>query len=173
MITEEESYRRMKVRHAVLWKYIEQFIKDSSVESVLEIGCGINSPVSDWVTMYTGVDINKSVDAIHRDFMLMGANEVCKHDMLLACGVIEHCHGYVSFLKQVKAFNYPFTLISFFNGLNRDEETYKIKDKVLVNRYSHRLLKTSLGPQGLRLKHEFINLGPKDDVLIIHGEQEQ
>ena len=100
----------MQRRHVVLWKYLEQFIKDSEIESILEVGCGMYPPAKDWAIVHTGIDLNENTDALHKDFTLMEPWEVLRHDLLLACGVIEHCDGYSNFLRQVKRFNFTHTL---------------------------------------------------------------
>lgn len=165
------AYQQMQKRHVVLWKYIEQFIKDSDIESVLEVGCGMYPPAKDWVTIHTGIDLNEQTDAIHKDFTIMEPFEVMGHDLLLACGVIEHCDGYSNFLRQVKRFNFKHSLVTFFNGLDRDEDIHNLHpDGYIINKYSKEKVKATLDE--FELRHWFVNLSPHDDVLIIVQEGE-
>ena len=163
------SYRQMQKRHKLLWEYIKRFILDSDIKSVLEVGCGLNSPVKAWVKDYTAIDLNENVKAIHKDFTKMEPFEVLEHDLLLACGVIEHCDGYTEFLRQVKRFNFTHSLITFFCGLDRDEEIYRVhKDGYIINQYSQKKIESVLS--SLDMRHFFVNLTPHDDVLVIMQE---
>lgn len=163
------AYKQMLKRHTFLWEYVKRFIIDSEIESVLEVGCGLESPVKNWVNIHTGIDLNDKTDALHKDFTLMEPCEVMEHDLLLACGVIEHCDGYRNFLKQVKRFSFKHTLISFFCSLDRDDDIHNLHpDGYIINKYSWWKIISVL--EEFELRHFFVNLTPRDDVLIIMQE---
>ncbi len=164
-----EVYSGMFKRHPKLWQFVEDFIKDHEVESVLEIGCGLVSPVRNWVKEYQAVDVNESSDAIHENFLFMDTAKFRDIDLVVACGVIEHCENYTSFFEQINKIQPKYALISFFNDINREEDFITITTKDPIgefnwNRYSRRQMDKKLDELGL--KHYWIHIKLNEDILI-------
>lgn len=169
-----DKYGQMLRRHASLWSFVENFIKDKNIKSILEIGCGTMPKAKNWVKKYQAVDININTDAIHEDFNTMDVGKLDKCELLLACAVIEHCNGYSDFLEQTKRVNPKYALITFFNKLNRDKDYFmeceKEKDtlgKYPWNRYSMKGIETKLEELKLLDKSEFFTLNERNIILLI------
>jgi hypothetical protein len=166
----KEKYEAMAERHQPLWDFVQKFITDHNILSVLEVGCGLASPVPKWVEHHTGIDLNEQTHALHVDFMQLRPTLPVQFELLLACAVIEHIEsGYEPFIEHVLRFSPKFALISFFNGLYRDQNYLRVNPKgVWKNRYSKVKLQTYMDSR--RVDYEIIALARKEDVLIIKGE---
>lgn len=161
-------YKGMTQRHHEFWRFVARFIKEKNIQSILEIGCGFNSPIKN-IAKYTAIDINEQVDAIHEDFTKMDISPYKGYDLLVASAVIEHCEGYSDFLEQVKKAEPKHAIITFFNRLDRDRDLYMTTTKDPIgtfpwNRYSKVGVENKLKELGFQ--YEIIRI-MKDDVLII------
>lgn len=167
----KEIYEPMIKRHRDLWKFVENFIKEKNIKSVLEVGCGKIQLTKKLVPIYQCVDINNQTDAIHEDFTKMDTSSF-KCDLLLACGVIEHCNGYSKFLEQIKRIRPKYAIVSFFNKLSwKDDymmESAKAgaENKFWWNRYSQKKIEEKLKELGL--SYSFIVFSKRDIVLVIN-----
>lgn len=159
----------MLSRHQPLWRYVRKFIFTQKVKTLLEVGCGLRPLAVRWVEEYHAIDLNEQTDAIHKDFTKVSTKTLPKAEMLLACAVIEHCDGYAKFLSQVKAYNAPYTLISFFNGLDRNRSKIFKKDvEVVTNSYARSSIAKECAKLGMQA--EIVVLNARDTILIIKGE---
>ena len=174
-VTTELGYTKMFKRHLGLWRWVDEFMAHNKIESVFEVGPGLLDNINKKVKTYQSVDLTKNGDSIYNDFTTMNLDEFSgKFDLLLACGVIEHCNGYKDFFRRVLDINAKFVVISFFNGINRYEDIIKrVSDKhthefkFYVNSYSQAEMEIELDKLGLLDKSEFITLGKKNSILII------
>lgn len=138
----------MLMRHRALWQWIEQFINEHQIHSVLEIGPGLVSPVGEWVKHYYAIDVNTKTDAAHADFTQINVRSLPHADLLLAANVIEHCPSYEPFLLQAKMYCASYTIVSFFNRIWRDDNHIrKCHSKVYKNRYSKKRIEQWLEAQ--------------------------
>lgn len=165
------SYHRMLQRHRPLWQFVYDFIREREIRSVLEVGCGLLNPVKRWVEDYQAIDLNEQTKAIHADFRTMDVQPWHGVDLLLACGVIEHCEdGYERFLLQVKVVQARYALVSLFNSLARKANVrYRHEGDYCLRGYAGDKLKTWLDANGFNWRIEV--LGRNDTVLVLEGER--
>lgn len=110
----------MQRRHSILWEWVHAYIVEHDIHNVFEIGCGQLPLVRQWVPHYQGVDLNITTDALHDDFLTMELSPWLGTDLVLACGVIEHCpEGFSPFLHRICAMKPKHAVVSFFNGLRQ------------------------------------------------------
>ena len=164
-------YIKMQDRHTGLWKYVHDFIKDKGITSCLEVGCGVCSPVDDWVDDWQGIDLNKNVDCdFHIDFAseLFTELTLSKKDLLLSCSVIEHCEKYETFLENISHYNAKWSLITFFRGWRSNHSVIaKGKGDFYNNRYAQSDITNKC--EELDLDFSYIRTG-RDNILIIKGK---
>jgi len=160
-------YRRMQRNHSYQWKFIQEFIVEKEINSVLEIGCGLCPLVRDLVTKYQGVDLNTHADAIHANFLDLDVQAFVGWDLLLAANVIEHAPtGYVPFINQVVKAGCKWAIITFFNGLEWVANSCRNHPFGFpLQVYSRAKLEEFLRNEGL--DYEIRVLTWKDTVLII------
>ena len=175
---EEVVYKRMRKQHAPLREYLLNFIDEKNVISILEVGCGLISQFKNTAPVYQAIDINVQTDAIHEDFTKLSDSVVLgfkdKFDLLLANSVIEHCEfGYRDFIYTAAEINAKYTIIGFFNGLNRKDDYFFYKTshggEYPWNKYSQKKMEKFLKEIGIADRSEFIRLGRHDTILIIKG----
>ncbi len=126
-------YDGRKNCHAELWQFVERFIRDNRVASILEVGGG-HGYASELVDRYCGVEVNPlAVLAGHNryphamfiegDFCNMDLTGVAgQYDMVLACAVAEHCVSYKPLIVKAMQARPRFVVVSFFCGLDRQED---------------------------------------------------
>lgn len=163
----KKHYRRMRRRHARLWDFVERYIQDNHVKSIVEVGCGLDPNVEFLVDEYLGIDLNPRTNAFHVDFTKMDVKKLPCPDLLLACGVIEHCEDYNEFLSQVKLINAKYSIVSFFGGPFKRIVKGQWKS-VLYHIYPRKMLAGVIAKCGV--EGELIKLWKTDTVLIIKGE---
>jgi len=118
-------YQPMILRHAAMWGRVAGLIAKRRVSSVFEVGCGLGHIAAN-VPRYCGVDLNPNVIALAQqrhtdaeflvdDWLTMDtAALVGRFDMVLACGVIEHCAHWRPFAEKALALRPRLLVISFF-----------------------------------------------------------
>ena len=163
-------YEDMIKRHLNTWCFIQGFVIACKVNNIIEVGGGNISPVKKMVKDYLNIDINKNVEAITGDFTKMDLSNIKTPDLLLASNVIEHCNGYSNFFNQVKKLKPRHTIITFFNGLERDSDIFRIitdgkVGKFYWNKYSMVKIRKKLMELDL-IKNDFVKIN-KDWVLVI------
>lgn len=165
----DEDYGRMLNRHKPLWDYVYRFIRTKNIQSILEIGAGKNPLAREWVSIYKAIDLNDGTDAIHADFTMISTKLFPESDLLLACGVIEHCEGYGRFFEQAHDYNAPWTIISFFNDVRRSKDYIKIgRCGVFNNKYSAVNMNGFLS--FMKMDFKWLRLTRRSVVLIIKGK---
>jgi ferredoxin len=162
-------YERMRKRHKWLWEFVHAFIKEHDIKSVFEVGCGIDPVVRKWADTYFGVDLNENAhDCIHADFTTMDVVPYQYVDLVLACGVIEHCEDCRVFFSQIKRIAPKFAVVSFFGATDRTEDIRTIqKGGYPFHGYTREGIEQTLND--LDMSHELLRIH-FDDVLIITGE---
>ncbi|GAG42348.1 unnamed protein product, partial [marine sediment metagenome] len=129
-IQNQQFYANMRRRHRHLWVFIEQLIKTVGFKRVLEVGGGAGE-VSEWLKgRYTNIERNAMAIAagqkkypgrefIEDDFMHMDTRQFqdYAYSLVLACGVIEHCSYYRTFLHRAVDTGAHLILVTFFRGL--------------------------------------------------------
>ena len=170
----EKTYSGMRKRHPDVWHYLDRFIAARKIKSILEVGCGLVSPVCNMVDEYQAVDVNISTDAIHEDFTTMDVTQFeGKYDLLFSSAVIEHCNGYEKFIEQVVKVKPKYAIITFFNGLHWEENLFMecIKEEETLgkfwwNRYCEKSLKDFLSKLGLNYDLTNYKAFHKRDVIL-------
>jgi len=165
------SYKRMYKRHPSIWKFVNSFIKDENITSVLDVGCGMHQLYQfsgDWA----GIDVNPKIQKdkiIKADFLKYSFDR--KFDMVLIMGVVEHylCEHLKQFIEKSLEVNPKYVLIGLFGGIKEKGH----RRKTIVGR--HRVYSlTEYGKD--TFENIFKELGIKDfqikelskkDVVII------
>jgi SAM-dependent methyltransferase len=127
-------YNRKRDSHRELWTWIEKFIADHRIESMLEIGGGYGY-ASHLVNRYLGIDKNPRAIAEGRqrfpaaafmeaDFSALNLDllkVIGDFDLVLACAVAEHCRGYWELINRAIRVQPRYVLVSFFRPWVADE----------------------------------------------------
>lgn len=128
-----EFYAPMIRRHATLWKAVEGIIVERKPQSMLEIGCG-SAHLAPLIPKYHGVDLNNEMLVHahevhpHATFtignwtMLDTSSLVGQYEVVLACGVIEHCQHWRPFIDNIIVVQPQLALVSFSmsNGITQE-----------------------------------------------------
>ena len=163
---EQQQYDKMIMRHIATWKFVLQFCAKHCTMSILEIGCGMKSPLR-YFPEYHGIDLNENTDAIHRDFVTMSAATLKGKDLLVAANVIEHHpKGWQPFLEKVLEVGPRYAIVTFFNRLKRPQDHLRIDAQgINRNRYAGRKIRSWLRRK--QVKHSFHVLTKRDTILVI------
>lgn len=168
-------YGRMVQRHPALWQFVDTFVKEHNIDSVIDVGCGLMPPARSMVKHWTGVDLHPCSDAVHVNFCHVDVSRLTRAELLLACGVVEHVDGFdgfVDFMTNVKRYDAPYTIVSFFNGLSRRRSLigFDVKRGFHKNYYAKSSVMKLLDE--LKLNYKLTHLSAGDDVIIITKTQE-
>lgn len=134
-------YEGRKDGHIELWQFVERFVRDNRITSMLEVGGG-HGYASELVDRYCGVELNPTVvlagrnryphaTFIEGDFCtLNGTGRAGFFDLVLACAVVEHCASYKPLIVKAVQAQPRFVVVSFFRGLDRPrDEINRMKSK--------------------------------------------
>jgi len=113
------SYKRMHKNHKLQWEFINTFIAERDIKSILDVGCGNHNLYNfsgDWV----GIDVNttlKNDKIITADFLDYKFDR--EFDMVLIAGVVEHykLEQFKTFIKAALKVNPKYILITLFMGI--------------------------------------------------------
>ena len=178
-------------RHNEFWTWFGGFVKIEAIESMLEIGCG-DGANSELVARYTGIDRDvgsvstgmrkyPGIQLIHGDWLSISEDELRNgYDLVLAAGVVERCPHYREFIKKAVGVGAPWTIITFWHGLDQDCDRMMTREGARPgwsydNHYSERVLLGWLAENGYGERHEMQTFpsamrGQEECVLIIRGE---
>jgi len=118
----KKTYATMKFNHRPQWKYINKYIGEHDIKSILDVGCGeikhIDGP-NDWV----GMDLNSKIKnnkVINADFLNYKFDR--EFDMVLIAGVVDHYDDktFEKFLESALAVNPEHIIITFFTKMMAD-----------------------------------------------------
>lgn len=182
-------YEGRKHGHIELWQFVERFVRENGITSMLEVGGG-HGYASELVERYCGVELNPdAVLAGHNryphamfiegDFCNMELTGLAgQYDLVLACAVAEHCVSYKPLIVGAMQMQPRFVVVSFFCGLDRphdesnrmeskDTEWSKTGGVYWDNAYARAPLAEWL--TGLPVKWRLKQVG-SDAVLIVSGQ---
>lgn len=126
-------YEGRKDGHIELWQFVERFVRDNRITSMLEVGGG-HGYASELVEQYCGVELNpEAIIAGHNcyPYARFIEGDFCKMDMtgpagqfdlVLACAVVEHCQSYKPLIVKAMQAQPRFVVVSFFRGLGRPQD---------------------------------------------------
>lgn len=130
-------YRRLARKHLGLWRFVAGIIRIAGVRSLIEIGGGPGF-TRNRVQSYLNIERNRQCaiwpDTLCGDWLKIDASwfRRMKPDMILACGVIEHCPSYDEFLGRIVAASPRLAVVSFFRGLRPNGRSKLTKLPVTV-----------------------------------------
>lgn len=162
-------FLKMRLRHKALWVWVEEFIKSHEIQSIFEVGPGMEPVTPSLVKDYYAIDLHPRAQAIHGDFLEANVRELPRAELLLACNVIEHCCGYEPFFQQVGLYAAPFAIISFFNRIHRHKDVIHTQSTgIYKNRYSRAKMTEWLEER--QVNHSWHVLKRNTAILLLEGE---
>jgi predicted O-methyltransferase YrrM len=162
----QRFYDHMHKNHEKMWAWIEKYITDNAIESMIEIGGGMGEAccLLPQDASYTNIEVNQTaIDfgmyrfpnarMIHADFMETNPDDFpYEHDLLLAAAVIEHAPCFQDFIAKCLRFRARRILITFFVKLSDaadDVIQFNEKTGLFRNKYSESRLRSWLDSLGL------------------------
>ncbi|HUU87633.1 MAG TPA: class I SAM-dependent methyltransferase [Candidatus Glassbacteria bacterium] len=121
-INKFRDYKRMRNRHKPLWEYVDKFIKEKNIKSILDVGCG-NCKLYNFSGDWTGIDVNTTIKndkIIEADFLTYKFDR--EFEMVLIAGVVEHYSSemFKQFVETALKVRPKYVLVSLFIRLNKD-----------------------------------------------------
>jgi len=126
----KKTYNKMKKNHLLQWDYIDKYIDEQNIKSILDVGCGEIQHIgfsSEWV----GIDVNSTIKnekVIHGDFFNYKFDR--EFDMVLIAGVVEHYDNetFEKFLDSALKVNPKHILITLFMRIReKDSKLFKYR----------------------------------------------
>jgi hypothetical protein len=126
-------YEGRKDGHTELWQFVERFVRENGITSMLEVGGG-HGYASEMVEQYCGVELNSDAvlaghnryphaTFIEGDFCNMELTGLIgQYDLVLACAVAEHLPSYKPLIIGALEVKPRFAIVSFFRGLDRPQD---------------------------------------------------
>jgi len=150
-----EPYKAMIARHLPLWCWIENFIKDNSIKSIVDVGGGIGYAQhfvkpKDYTLYDQNVEMVKRALALkwrayHGDFTSCSINKATKNaDLVLITGVVEHAMVLAPFLKKALEVQPRFILVSFFKGFQPVDKILMVKNNCELRVYSEKAVRRAI-----------------------------
>jgi len=170
----KKTYAKMKKNHKLQWDYIDKYISENDIKSILDVGCGEIQHIGfsgDWV----GIDVNST---IKNDKVILGDFFKYKFDrefdLVLIAGLIEHygIEELEKFIQSALRVNPKYIILTSFMGIREGNSKltslYTSKKKYLVSRFGKESIKELLTKYNL--ENYFIEkINSRNSIIIIRS----
>ena len=169
------TYKRMKGNHWFQWEFINKYVNENNIKSILDVGCGEIKHIkgsSEWV----GIDLSSAIKnkkVIHADFLNYKFDR--EFDMVLIAGVVNHYTNetFEKFLEAALAVNPKHIIITFFTKMMTDtSKSSKLrtsKGTYILCHFGIASIKRTLKKYNLN-NYTFEKIDTKSNILIIRRD---
>lgn len=159
-------------RHVPLWNFIEKFVHDNSIGSIVDVGGGMGY-AKKFCTEYIMFDKNpkmvkllsdEGVHAYLGDFIQADISLMKYYDLVLLLAVVEHTDTLRSFIVKSLQIEPKFILISFFRGFQERDEILDISCNRKLRLYSRNTVQDIISE--LCIKDATLFSVPRDKTVV-------
>lgn len=169
----EKSYEAMIARHTPLWNFIEYFVKKYNINNIVDVGGGIGY-ARKFCKEYAIFDKNpKMIELLTKqgvlkaylgDFLQADISDVKEYDLVLILAVVEHTGTLNLFLKKALEINPRFIIVSFFRGVQEEEQLLEISSSCTLQVYSERNISDIINELSIK-KVKLFTIPRREDTI--------